>query len=218
VDFKSTECSSLVFLDDRVPDDTAKSLFEILRGLLQQWKNIGLGGDPDLLSSLPVDGKYPLLQKLTISYPPLDHVVLSFRDAPKLRETIILEYTPKIQLPWHRLTMFGAESIAIKPCLELLRDASNLAEAYLRILPYVPSALPDTILSLPQLHSLNLGGTSICLSMNPMMPMDFAQIFENPCFEDSGPWLRGCAEQSPRRCVLVPVLMSQSAFQLHTLT
>ncbi|KAJ7311478.1 hypothetical protein DFH08DRAFT_1045346 [Mycena albidolilacea] len=112
---------------------TANSLLEIISGLSQQWQDIELDVNLPLASTHPGDGKYPFLEKLHIFSPPPNHPILSFRDAPRVRDVFISGYTTRIQLPWHQLTRFRTESMGIETCLDLLRHASNLVEAYLRI-------------------------------------------------------------------------------------
>jgi hypothetical protein len=145
----------MIQLYSTVPDAAVYSL-EIIGEVSQQWRNIEIGDN--LSFSLPVDGKYPLLELLSISSPPPDRPILSFRDAPRLRAVFISTYTTRIQLPWHQLTRFNTRRIDIEACLDLFRHASNLVDARLRILPYDASTLPYAIFSLPRLRSLALSG------------------------------------------------------------
>ncbi|KAJ6502128.1 hypothetical protein C8R45DRAFT_1209748 [Mycena sanguinolenta] len=133
-------------------------LVELVCQLSQQWYEIEFGeGIP--ISLLPAN-KYPLLEKLSISAPVPHHPIPNFHDAPRLRGVFMSEYTTKIQLPWHQLTRFRTDDIDIQDCLELLRQAPNLVDVHLGLPTYDSlSLLPDTILSLPQLESLNLSAT-----------------------------------------------------------
>ncbi|KAJ7311470.1 hypothetical protein DFH08DRAFT_1087834 [Mycena albidolilacea] len=199
------------------------SLLEIISGLSQQWQNIEIGGD--LPSSHPVDGKYPFLEKLNIFSPPDDHPILSFHHAPRLRDVFIpVEYTTRLQLPWHQLTKFGTEKMGIEACLDLFRHAPNLAEAYLRIAPYGASALPDTIFSLPQLKSLNLGGAwaddddDDDVEVGEIMPMTLLNCLKAPALKTLA---LGFEHVRTRNVIdMSPFLsfVSQSAFHLDALT
>jgi hypothetical protein len=103
--------------------------------------------------SFPGDSKYPLLEKLVITSSLTGLPIL--RDAPLLHDVFISTYAIKINLPVHQLTKFGTLETDIEACLELLRHASNFVDAHLRISPYDPSALPNTIFS--ALKTLALG-------------------------------------------------------------
>jgi hypothetical protein len=199
--------------DNRLPDDATNPLLETIIALSQQWQSVKFGWG---VLPLPENGNYPFLEKLNIFSPPPNHPTLSFRDAPRLRDVLIPSYTPRIQLPWHQLTRFGTHSMDIKPCLELLRHASNLVEAHLSILPYGSSALPNTVFPLPQLQFLNLSGASIAGGAIAM-PMTLLNCFKFPALKTLG-----LGFEFPRWDNLTdisPFLLfaSQSAFQLHTL-
>ncbi|KAF7363904.1 F-box domain-containing protein [Mycena sanguinolenta] len=144
-----------ISFDDSVPE--GHPLLELVCEFTHQCRDIKLPENLPRLP-LPVDGKYPLLEKLRISSPPSYQPALSFHDAPKLHDVYIPTYTTKIQLPWHQLTRFWTHDIDIKDCLQLLRHASNLVDAHLRIPTYRSSVLPNTIFALPQLKYLNLSG------------------------------------------------------------
>jgi hypothetical protein len=131
-------------------DSAGDSLLKIISEVLQRWHSIQLGGDA---LSFPGDSKYPLLEKLVIASFLTGLPIL--RDAPLLHDVFISTYAIKINLPVHQLTKFGTLETDIEACLELLRHASNFVDAHLRISPYDPSALPNTIFS--ALKTLALG-------------------------------------------------------------
>ncbi|KAF7363902.1 hypothetical protein MSAN_01048200 [Mycena sanguinolenta] len=106
--------------DGLVPVD--HPLLDLVCELSHQWLDIELGSDIPL-SRLPVNQKYPWLEKLWISAPLTDRLTLNFHAAPRLRDVFILEYTPKIQLPCHQLIKFRTNNIEIWDCPELLRQA-----------------------------------------------------------------------------------------------
>jgi hypothetical protein len=207
------------WLHANASDPAVDSLLQIISGVSQQWQNIDIR---DLPLSFPADRKYPLLEKLNLS-PSSDHPVLSFCDAPRLRDVFISEYTTRIQLPWHQLTKFGTLSMRIEACLDLLRHASNLAEAHLRISPYGASALPDTIFSLPQLHYLNLSVPWVDdeyteMVEMPMMPMTLLKCLKTPALKALAlgfeyTWNDDLVDISP-----FLAFVSQSSFHLHALT
>ncbi|KAF7363886.1 hypothetical protein MSAN_01046600 [Mycena sanguinolenta] len=150
---------------------------------------------------------------------PPDKPILSFCDAPKLRDVhIARRYATRIQLPWHQLTKFRPMWIDVEDCLELLRHASNLVDAQLRLnstycyyFDYV--ALPNTIL-LPQLQSLDLSGP---WRDEEVLPIALLQYLETPvlksltlCFMEER---NGVYDISPFLS-----FVSQPLFQLQTLT
>ncbi|KAJ6502054.1 hypothetical protein C8R45DRAFT_1209688 [Mycena sanguinolenta] len=144
-----------VSFHDSVPENHL--LLKIVCELSYQWRDIQLPKDLRRLS-LPVDGKYPFLEKLSMSSPLSEHPTLAFHDAPRLRDVYIPSCTTKIELPWHQLTKFRTDDIDLEHCLELFHHASNLVDAHIRILMHDSSVLPNTIFTLSRLESLNLSG------------------------------------------------------------
>jgi hypothetical protein len=191
-------------------------LLEIIGEVSQQWQNIQLGGALPFSFPFPGNGKYPLLEKLRISpFGPLpfDQPMLSFHDAPRLRDVFITTYTTRIQLPFHQLTKFGTLNMDLEPCLELLRHALNLVEAHLRISWYDASALPNTVFSLPQLRSLNLGGTWM-----EMLPISLLKCLKTPALRTLALGFEDARNRAPADVSSFLSFVSQSAFKLHTLT
>ncbi|KAJ7311500.1 hypothetical protein DFH08DRAFT_943826 [Mycena albidolilacea] len=182
----------LISLDMYFPAAAANLLLDTVIGLSRQWQNIELG--ENLSYSLPVEENYPLLEQLCISPPPPDRPIVSFRDAPRLRDVFIPTHTPKIRLPWQQL------------------------KARLRISPYSSSALPDTVFPLPELHSLSLGGGVWDPAAMEVLPMTLLKCLKAPALKNL---VLGC--HYFQRSNLTDVssflsFVSQSAFQLHTLT
>ncbi|KAJ7311498.1 hypothetical protein DFH08DRAFT_756752 [Mycena albidolilacea] len=196
------------------------SLLEIIGGVSQQWQNIDIDIGKDLPLPFPGNGKYPLLEKLNVSSPPPDRSVLSFRDAPRLHDVFIPTYTTRIELPWHQLTKFGTERMDIEACLDLLRHASNLVDAHLRILPYDASTLLQTIFSLPQLHSLNLSGAAWSdddEDMSEMMPMTLFKCLKTPALKTLALGFENVDIEDSTDISPFLSFVSQSSFQLDTL-
>ncbi|KAF7363880.1 hypothetical protein MSAN_01046000 [Mycena sanguinolenta] len=200
------------------PRKTFHSVLELVISRAHQWREIVLHGGYEL--SLPVDGKYPLLEKLTIFFLPPAHPTLSFRDAPRLRDVYMPSFTGRIQLPWHQIIKFRI-GCDVEDCLEFLRHASNLVDAHLRVKPTYYSSyfddlvLPNAIL-LPQLQFLDL---SAQWRDGEVLPMALLQYLETPalqrltlCFEDY--------DSTDSTCDISPFLsfVSQPSFKLHTLT
>ncbi|KAJ7200079.1 hypothetical protein B0H12DRAFT_1164769 [Mycena haematopus] len=200
-----------IHLDIYMPEAVSKSLLELVCGLSHQWQDIDYGETVSLLS-LPIDGKYPLLEKLRISPLPY-HPILCFHDAPRLCDVYIPIYTTRIQLPWLQLTTFRTDSIGIEDCLELLGHALNLVDAHLEIHTHSSPTLPSTIFSLSQLRSLDLSGS---ISAEETMPMNLLRCLKTPALETL---ILGPEYYDRSVCDISPFLSfaSQSSFQLHTL-
>ncbi|KAF7363933.1 F-box domain-containing protein [Mycena sanguinolenta] len=217
---------SISFDDDYVYYEDHALLLELVCDLSHQWRDINFPEDLPRLS-LPVDGKYPFLEKLRMPWLPSEHPILSFRDAPRLHDVCIPNYTTNIQLPWHQLTKFHADRIDIEPCLELFCYASNLVDAHLDIPTYHPSTRPnyDTIFTLPQLEILNLRGTDddddgFFISAG-MMLMSLLKCLKTPALKTFtlGPhYDQGSIDTSLRDISSFLSFISRSALQLHTLT
>ncbi|KAJ6502015.1 hypothetical protein C8R45DRAFT_975108 [Mycena sanguinolenta] len=207
-------------------DNDHKRILELVCGLSHQWRDISFPEDLPRLS-LPVDGKYPFLEKLRMPSPPSDHPTLSFHGAPRLHDVYIPNYTTKIQLPWHQLTKFRADRIDIGHCLELFRHASNLVDTHLDIPTHHPSARPnyDAIFTLPQLDSLNLrgvhnGGEDFSVSAG-MMLINLLKCLKTPALKTLilGPHhVRGSSNTSLRDTSPFLSFISRSVFPLHHLT
>ncbi|KAF8205609.1 hypothetical protein K438DRAFT_516270 [Mycena galopus ATCC 62051] len=198
--------------------DSFNTLIDLVRGVSQRWRDIELklGGLPQTLSFPP--GDYPLLERISI-VPPQGGFLVSFHDAPKLREVFLQVYTAHIRLPRTQLTSFETHRIDFPPFLGLLREASNLVEGSFFIRDCDSSALPRTVLSLPHLQSLALGvmtGQSWSWSTVPMQVLNCLRT----------PVLTSLALSFPPRTsrVITPndvspflSFVSRSCFQLHTL-
>jgi hypothetical protein len=113
--------------------------------------------------------------------------------------------------------------MAIEACLDLLRHASNLAEAYLRIWPYDSLALPNAIIPLPQLHSLNLSGASFdsyeheYMEMVEMLPMTLLKCLKAPALKALALGFESFENNDPIDISPFLSFVSQSSFQLDIL-
>ncbi|KAJ6502059.1 hypothetical protein C8R45DRAFT_895294 [Mycena sanguinolenta] len=198
-----------------LPSDSFYSVLELVISRAHQWREIVLDGGYEL----PVDAKYPLLEKLAFFLLPRAHPTLSFRDAPRLHDVSMPSYTAKIQLPWHQLIEFRTQC-DIEDCLQFLRHASSLVDAELGLNTtyssyFLDLALLDAIL-LPKLQSLHLGGE---WRDEEALPIALLQYLKTPvlqsftlCFEDH--------DSTYSTCDISPFLsfVSQPSFKLHTLT
>ncbi|KAF8205688.1 hypothetical protein K438DRAFT_1964104 [Mycena galopus ATCC 62051] len=171
------------------------SLLEIICGLSQQWQDIEFG-DTIPLASLPLQGIYPSLERLCI-YPPYNHQpILSFRNAPRLRDVYIPEYTTMIQLPLHQLVSFHTDNIDIQECFELFRQATNLVDLRIAFAVADESTEPVPMSLLKTLKTPAL--KTLTLTLNPQyFWSNGSDLFDTSPFQS---------------------FVSQSAFQLHTLT
>ncbi|KAF8205563.1 hypothetical protein K438DRAFT_1818040 [Mycena galopus ATCC 62051] len=209
-----------LYWDTFVPSDTAHSLLEIVSGLSMRWQVIEFGWHVPS-SVIPVDGNYPFLEKLYLFMNLPHHSTLSFLDAPRLHTVYIGEYKTEIRLPWPQLAFFHTDFILCEPCVDLLRHAWNLVDAHLQIPVEVSSSLPKAIFTLPKLRSLNLSGTFHWEGDHDQvvqtMPMAFLNCLKAPALQFLTLGFEGC---NSSRCDISPFLsfVSQSAFQLHTLT
>jgi hypothetical protein len=195
--------------------DVDHPLLKFIGALSQQWEDIELlrfRGDLRRRLSLPVDGYYPLLEKLSIATSQSGPI--SFCDAPKLREVVLSTYTTQIQLPWHQLATLRTGDIDVPHFLGILRDASNLANGNFSIGVCYPSALPPTVVPLDNLQSLTLDFQRTTRTMAPLAVLN--------CLKT--PSLKSVTLVFPHfvstdNYDVSPYLsfISRSSFQLHTL-
>ncbi|KAF7337876.1 hypothetical protein MVEN_02010600 [Mycena venus] len=193
------------------------SLIKSLIALSQQWQNVMFSfPDEGLFSSLPANGKYPLLEKMSLSFL-WDFLhrstPISFCDAPKLREVILSPYDRHIQFPWHQLTSFRTDNIreyshSVHSFLEILGRASNLVDASFDIVKFDPFSLPQAAVLLPYLQSLKLK------TQNPDSLMTLLSCLKAPSLKNLilMSSYRGLTDISPFLS-----FVSRSSFQLHTL-
>ncbi|KAJ6531255.1 hypothetical protein B0H19DRAFT_1190972 [Mycena capillaripes] len=192
-----------------------RSLLNMIGGLSQQWRNIDLLLEENFLRSLslPADGEFPWLEKLSIM-PPLSELPMSFCNAPRLREVFIYEFTSQIRLPWHQLTGFRTYNIGISRCLEILRDAPNLIHGIFEIQDYNSPPLPHTVLSHATLQSLRLGRARDVGADE--LPITVLNCLKAPALKSLtlmfGDALGQVSDMSPFLS-----FVSRSSFQLHTL-
>ncbi|KAF7363876.1 F-box domain-containing protein [Mycena sanguinolenta] len=207
-----------------MPHSSFHSMLELVNNRSHQWREIVLGRDVPL-SLLPVDGKYPFLESITMHYtfpPSPDSPILSFRDAPRLHDVHMMIYTTRIELPWHQLTRFRTDEIDIEDCLELLRRSYNLADAQLKIPMFGSSALPTDTIILPQLQSLYLSGPwhdeggQDHDQAAQTIPTALLKCLKTPALKTL---ILGFMDCRSTVCDISPFLSfsSQSPFQLHTL-
>ncbi|KAJ7868298.1 hypothetical protein B0H13DRAFT_2670318 [Mycena leptocephala] len=214
----SLNVEDILELSEPVPG-TRASLFKIVVELSQQWQNIELLLRDDLLESLPVQGKYPVLEKLTLAIagPWLD-LPISFREAPQLREVVLSPYMTEIQLPWHQLTSFRSDNIIqYRSFLEILHCASNLVDGRFGILSHVSgSELPKTVVPLPQLQSLSLEEEDPDF-WEPLMTV--LDCLKAPSLKNFALFVPHHSFHSRNSTDISPFLsfVSRSSFQLHTL-
>ncbi|KAJ7685569.1 hypothetical protein DFH06DRAFT_1075074 [Mycena polygramma] len=147
-------------LEAYVNDASVHSLLEILGSLSEQWRDIELtlGQDFPKTSSLPADGNYPVLERLSLDAPNSD-LPISFCNAPLLRDVRFGIYTPQILIPWHQISSFWTNHIELFHFHQLLREAPNLVTGYFSIPSYHSLDLPDGVLPLTRLQELTLRGT-----------------------------------------------------------
>ncbi|KAJ7685674.1 hypothetical protein DFH06DRAFT_1159123 [Mycena polygramma] len=145
--------------EKQVPAGPVKSLLNSIIGLSQQWQKMKFNfiywrGVASFL--LPVQGKLPLLESLSISiFFPVD-VPITFMDAPKLRSVVLLKSNRQIQAQWHQLaTLTSSETIT--SCLQVLHESPNLIDGAFTVC-YEPFAPPVSALEHTHLQSLSLRG------------------------------------------------------------
>ncbi|KAJ7223926.1 hypothetical protein C8J57DRAFT_1390968, partial [Mycena rebaudengoi] len=85
---------------------------------------------------------FPILQKLTVGMPEDDEEISghqieiqTFANAPQLREVTLAGgvFPGSVELPWRQLTVFTAERLAVRECLEVFRLAPFLIECTLGV-------------------------------------------------------------------------------------
>ncbi|KAJ7161461.1 hypothetical protein C8R43DRAFT_1105101 [Mycena crocata] len=166
---QSTPLSLSLSYTDEVHDDDMHliiSMAEIIAHLSKQWQNLNIELDDDFVElalALPMDAKFPLLEKLTVTT--LDSVAelpISFHDAPKLREVYLNRMSRDILLlPWQQITTFQVDDIPVVPCLKILRDAQNLVDGIFDIFDEDPSSSSTSMIPRMHLRSLSVLGTDV---------------------------------------------------------
>ncbi|KAF7363889.1 hypothetical protein MSAN_01046900 [Mycena sanguinolenta] len=147
-------------------------MLDLVNSRSHQWREIVLGRDVPL-SLLPVDGKYPFLESITMHYtspPSPDSPIPSFRDAPRLHDVHMMIYTTRMELP-----MFGSSALPtdtiILPQLQSLclsgpwNDEGDQDQA--------AQTIPTTLLKCsktPVLKTLNLGFMDCHSSVCDILP------------------------------------------------
>ncbi|KAJ7481102.1 hypothetical protein B0H11DRAFT_1232449 [Mycena galericulata] len=147
-----------------VADPAAQALLQTIASLSLQWRNVHIAhAQAAIPLLLPIAGKFPLLERLTIMSRHDNEHTMSFLDAPNLRQLHALEHhsTNFLPLPWTQITLFQADRIRLPPCIQILRHASNLVDCILYVVQVnnEPGAPLQVSLSpLIRMQSLTLGG------------------------------------------------------------
>ncbi|KAJ7355937.1 hypothetical protein DFH08DRAFT_803868 [Mycena albidolilacea] len=198
--------------------DYTNTLLNLVRELSPQWQDIelDLGAMKQIVTFPP--GDYRLLEKISI-VPPSGGLLVSFHNAPKLREAELVPYTGQVQFPRRQLTAFSSQHLDVAPFFGFLREAPNLVHATFRIRD---SALPTTRLVLPQLQSLALAASPIPYGYN-MVPMAILDVLQTPALKSltlSFPFRNLWPTHlwpPPHGILAFLSFVSRSSFQLHTL-
>ncbi|KAK7038167.1 hypothetical protein R3P38DRAFT_2904793 [Favolaschia claudopus] len=112
-----------------------------------------LGAVRQILSFPPA--KYPLLETVLIDTPQ-DGILISFLDAPLLRQVSLSKYTAHIHLRRRELTSFRCDSIDVLLMLGFFREAKELVHGRFTLGFRWGTELPRTVYWLPRLRSLVL--------------------------------------------------------------
>nr|KAJ7811393.1 hypothetical protein B0H14DRAFT_1471614 [Mycena olivaceomarginata] len=198
--------------------DCTNTLLNLLRELSPQWQDVelDLGAMKQIMTFPP--GDYRLLEKISI-VPPSGGLLVSFHNAPKLREAELVPYTGQVQFPRHQLTAFSSQHLDVAPFFGFLREAPNLVHATFRIQYCEPSALPTTGLVLPQLQSLALASSPPrSYSGYNTVPMAVLDVLQTPALKSltlSFPF--HTLWPTPHGISPFLSFVSRSSFQLHTL-
>ncbi|KAF7363953.1 hypothetical protein MSAN_01053600 [Mycena sanguinolenta] len=212
---------SLSLVAPSASQDFISPLIDLVRELSQQWQDVELKlGDLRQILTFP-PREYPLLEKISIVSPTVG-LLISFLNAPKLREASISPYTAHIHLPRHQLTAFGSQNMGVRPFWGFVRDAPNLVECSLTIGEWEPSALRRGVLSLPKLQSLTLGSTARTPIYLPnVLHMRLLDYLETPALKSLSlscpdPALQAWGSNQD----ILPLLpfVARSSFQLHILS
>ncbi|KAJ7461661.1 hypothetical protein FB451DRAFT_1562906 [Mycena latifolia] len=203
--------------------DSVLSILHTIVDLSPQWCNVDLYLArywTELL--LPLEGKFPSLEKLTITLLGDFHGPISFRDAPRLREVDAPYYHPgrhsRVQLPWNQLITFRTGDIVVSSCFEVLRDASNLRDGTFEFWDYDSSTLPITILRLAHLRSLALTEVISFETLAAAKPLAILDCLEAPALESLTLRLPHDPDSVPALDTsLLVSFVTRSSLQLHTL-
>ncbi|KAJ7864853.1 hypothetical protein B0H14DRAFT_3443371 [Mycena olivaceomarginata] len=182
-----------LMLSTNASDPAVDSLLEIIGEVSQQWQNIQLGGALPFSFPFPGNGKYPLLEKLRN---------LPFRASPIRSADAIVPRCAAIARRFHH-DIYDKDTASFPP----------VNQAHLRISWYDASALPNTVFSLPQLRSLNLGGTWM-----EMLPISLLKCLKTPALRTLALGFEDARNRAPADVSSFLSFVSQSAFKLHTLT
>ncbi|KAJ7137861.1 hypothetical protein C8R44DRAFT_766367 [Mycena epipterygia] len=195
-----------------------KSLLQTVVELSPQWRNVHINLGVYLAKLLPLEGKFPLLEKLNIRLPEFDDLPISFCDAPKLRDVCIPLYRgTRLQLPWQQLTKFRTNHTGFTLCLEIFRDASNLIDGTFKLEDFGEDSPAPAITIPPLVHlrSLTLAGGQLFLTGIGIAPMAILDYLKAPALKNLTLKFPRC----PDALDVSPFLSftSRSSFQLHTL-
>ncbi|KAF7337914.1 hypothetical protein MVEN_02014600 [Mycena venus] len=167
---------SLKDWDEKEVLTSVDPILQTFVGLSRQWKNIEIDVGMNLARSIfPVDGDFPLLERLTVSVH-ASELSISFCDAPKLRQVSIPIYNPHIQVPWYQLTTLRIANISVPGCIEILRNASNLLDGTFEVAGNPPD-VATSIVHHNSLRKLSLGAMiNQDHNVNPMPVLSFLNI------------------------------------------
>ncbi|KAJ7154228.1 hypothetical protein C8R46DRAFT_1227834 [Mycena filopes] len=154
--------------DDAAPGNVIPLLQTVAR-LSPQWQNVDVDLGVAVARFLKfssgkhcIDPVFPLLENLSIAghtTTALSDLSISFCNAPKLRAIVAPVYhtVRAMRFPWAQITTVRTGDILLGHCLEILGNAPRLVSCTFEVRDD-GSALPTSIISLPDLESLTLAG------------------------------------------------------------
>ncbi|KAK7019488.1 hypothetical protein R3P38DRAFT_2973449 [Favolaschia claudopus] len=206
-----------------VPVEATNWLTDYIRGSSHLLREVDLqfGAVRQILSFPPA--KYPLLETVSIDMPE-DGILISFLDAPSLRQVSLSKYTAHVHLRRQQLTSFRCDSIDVLPMLGFFREAKELVHGRFTLGHRWGTESPQTIHSLPRLRSLMLEAKEVRdhwqVGVIPKMMKALANL-RTPALEDLTliyPLRNMRQPQDETVSRPFTTFVGQTPFQLHTLT
>ncbi|KAK7019492.1 hypothetical protein R3P38DRAFT_1244761 [Favolaschia claudopus] len=202
--------------------EAANWLTDYIRGSAHLLRELDLqfGSVRQILSFPPA--KYPLLENVSIDTPKDGGILISFLDAPVLRQVKLSKYTAHVHLRRQQLTSLRCDSIDVLTFLEFFRDARELVSGRFVVGYRIGTDWAQTVYKLPRLRSLVLETKEDheYWQLNTMYLAALGNL-RTPALEDFALIFSRHNERQPREETISRPFMTfvdQIPFRLNTLT
>ncbi|KAJ7355909.1 hypothetical protein DFH08DRAFT_510893 [Mycena albidolilacea] len=209
--------------DGQEPSKAALALLQMIAQLSPQWRNVDVDFGVELTRLLSIvgfaQGGFDQLEKLAFACTTSPESIISFSNAPRLREIFAPTYphVASIEFPWAQITSFRTCDIGLASCFDILGSASNLVNGTFEIRGD-RSPAPASILSLNHLQSLSLSG--LLVSESSTIPMTIISNLKTPALTSLALRFASLYGRLHTWTTAAPFLsfVSRSACQLRTLS